>query len=685
MKKLIIRISGEWVLERWEDEVSPTQYVQDFMGEKYAGLKFLDSGFTEVEYEIVGNDFDFSECENQLKEAFNARYSLVETGDILTVSVEEEAGELPVDIDENLEGEKKTSETKSEESKTEEVAEIKKEETEQQEESEKKSLVDECMKTIDGLIGGEEFKDFATEVVQIAPQIIQNKTYDTFAYQAYLFSINEGYGLSTYLREFARLLSALKIRQTSDSVKELKLPAPGEGRDAFSEVRTELRMGSKVSQKIICIDISEWMNSINDRQFKSFLMDVERYMSESVIVFRIPFVGKEVLDSVKYAIEDLMFVRTVSFPPFTRDEIRRCAKAELARYGFKMSVAAWNGFDAKIAEEKRDGKFYGVNTIRKVVRELLYKKQLSNAKRGKTDLCISKKDTESLCSTSDDFGLSGKEMLNRLVGADGLKNKILEIVSQIEFAYNNPEMNKPCIHMRFVGNPGTGKTTVARIVGKLLREKGVLRIGNFFEYAGRDFCGRYIGETAPKTASMCRDAYGSILFIDEAYSLFRDEDNPRDYGREALDTLIAEMENHRSDLVVIMAGYTDEMDTLMKGNAGLASRMPYVIEFPNFSREQLYNVFVSMLGKNTKYDGEMLVSAKAYFDSLPDALLNSKEFSNARFVRNLFERTWAKAAMRCQLEKKKEINLTKDDFDRSANDKEFKIVMEKKTRIGFVE
>ena len=149
--------------------------------------------------------------------------------------------------------------------------------------------------------------------------------------------------------------------------------------------------------------------------------------------------------------------------------------------------------------------------------------------------------------------------------------------------------------------------------------------------------------------------------------------------------MIAEMENHRSDLVVIMAGYTDEMDTLMKGNAGLASRMPYVIEFPNFSREQLYNVFVSMLGKNTKYDGEMLVSAKAYFDALPDSLLNSKEFSNARFVRNLFERTWAKAAMRCQLEKKKEINLTKDDFDRSANDKEFKIVMEKRTRIGFVE
>ena len=96
--------------------------------------------------------------------------------------------------------------------------------------------------------------------------------------------------------------------------------------------------------------------------------------------------------------------------------------------------------------------------------------------------------------------------------------------------------------MQFIGNPGTGKTTVARIIGKMLREKGVLRIGDFHECAGRDLCGKYIGETAPKTASTCRDAYGSVLFIDEAYSLYRTEDAGRDYGREALDTLIAEME-----------------------------------------------------------------------------------------------------------------------------------------------
>ena len=143
------------------------------------------------------------------------------------------------------------------------------------------------------------------------------------------------------------------------------------------------------------------------------------------------------------------------------------------------------------------------------------------------------------------------------------------------------------------------------------------------------------------------------------------------------------MENHRNDFVVIMAGYSNDMDKLMGGNLGLASRMPYTIEFPNFTREQLYDVFVSMAKNKFKCENALFDAAHDFFANLPDEILLSKDFSNARYVRNLFERTWAKAAMRCQLNGKANIVLTRDDFEHASADKEFVANLPKKTRIGF--
>ena len=183
---------------------------------------------------------------------------------------------------------------------------------------------------------------------------------------------------------------------------------------------------------------------------------------------------------------------------------------------------------------------------------------------------------------------------------------------------------------------------------------------------------------------MCRDAYGSVLFIDEAYSLYRGDNDTKDYGREAIDTLIAEMENHRNDFVVIMAGYNDDIERLMRGNLGLASRMPYTIEFPNFTRPQLYDIFVSMVKSKFKYDEALFDVAREFFMNLPDSVINAKGFANARYVRNLFERTWAKAAMRCQLNGESEVVLTGDDFTRASADKEFVIKnVPQRRKIGF--
>ncbi len=539
---------------------------------------------------------------------------------------------------------------------------------------------------IESLMGAEEFKELAKELVTIAPQIVANKMQEIFTYQSYLFSVNNGFGLTTYLQTFADLLNEIHIQAVqTDKIQEIVLPAPkGETDEPFENARRELCLTTGRGLSVVCLDISEWMGSLDSRPFKRFLEFVEGSLKEHIVVFRIPFVDREVLERIRSSLNDIMYVRPVAFPPLGVEDLLAWGCKELEKYGFQLSKDAKPYLRERLMLERSDGKFYGLNTVRKVMRELLYKKQLLNARKKRDSKSISVADAKLICGDTDKK-LTGEQMLAEMVGGAKMKEQIMSIVSQIEMSREEGGTNAPCVHMRFSGNPGTGKTTVARIIGKIMKERGLLRIGNFYEYAGRDFCGRYIGETAPKTASMCRDAYGSVLFIDEAYSLYRGDGNDRDYGREAIDTLIAEMENHRHDLVVIMAGYSDEMEILMKGNSGLASRMPYLIEFPNFTRDELYQIFENMSKKKWQCAEGYLQEARKYFDELPESVLQSKEFSNARFVRNLYERAWAKAMLRCQLHKGGEKILTRDDFVRATADKEFTFNEKKKTRLGFYE
>ena len=655
MKRMIVELDGQWVLSHREDEILPIAAIE-------SELKALDvfecdeSSLTSLCILFDENKIGAEEAKSKIESVFLEKYPRENIREILSIQIEdhEESFEDLVFEDEG---------------------------SEEWEYSEPKG---DALQKINALVGAEEFRSLAKEISDIAAEIKRTGTYEVFFNQCYLFSIGEGRGLTTYLTLLAQLIGELGLcKMSADPVREEKLGPFREEMEPFEDAMRALGKGDKKSVKLLCIDISEWMDKTDDRYFKQFLRIVEKHSEEFIVVFRVPFVDKDILAEIRFSLNDLLNVRALSFPPFNRNEIKEFAEHELDRLKFSLTKTAWDCFFERISEEKSDGKFYGINTIKKVVKELVYCKQLQNARAKKTDTVIGKNEAKNICSGADDPKLSGFEMLSKLVGSESIKKRIEEIVAQIDLSLRDSSMERPCIHMRFVGNPGTGKTTVARIIGKILKEKGVLRIGNFYEYAGRDLCGRYVGETAPKTASICRDAYGSVLFIDEAYSLYRGDDNSRDYGREALDTLIAEMENHRNDFVVIMAGYTDDMDKLMEGNMGLASRMPYTIEFPNFTREQLYLIFESMVKGRFKSDKQLLAAAHAYFNVLPNEIIQAKEFSNARFVRNLFERTWAKAAMRCQLDGRQNIVLTKDDFEHASADKEFAFKAVKKTRIGF--
>ncbi len=551
------------------------------------------------------------------------------------------------------------------------------------EESVSAETVESVLEEIMHLTGAEEFKSLCKEACKIAPSLIKSESLNTFFYQCYLLAINNGCGLTIYLKLFAKLLTALKVGDySSDDVIERVVDYKKEPSEGVNIVENFFKYDADTN-KIVCFDISAYLSMLKSNEFKEILKIIGKNKKNTIVFFRIPFVDREVIETVRQALNDILFVKVVQVPPFTETELCEYAVKKCKKFRFNLTESAFAFFKQRLNEEKSDGRFYGFKTCEKLVMELIYKKQLKNCDLEKPSFDIDETDASLLCYNYVADQLSGYEMLDKLVGTESVKNRINEIVSQIEYARKQNGVNAPCINMRFVGNPGTGKTTVARIVGKILKERGVLSVGNFYEYAGRDFCGRYIGETAPKTSSICRDAYGSVLFIDEAYSLYRGDDNNKDYGVEALDTLIAEMENHRQDFVVIMAGYTDDMEKLMKGNAGLAGRMPYLLEFPNFTRTQLHEIFVSMLNGKFEYEEDIISASKEYFENLPDSVINSKQFSNARFVRNLFERTWAKSATRCQLCKCDKVTLTKDDFIRSTLDKEFKTIFDKKTRLGF--
>ena len=535
---------------------------------------------------------------------------------------------------------------------------------------------------IAGLIGADEFKALASEIQLAAANIKSRRLTEQFAQRTYLISVNSGYGLTTYLDLFAELVDDLGLFKavTSTKAEEIKLPPPSSESELARAVDTLERSG-----RIFCIRLDDWLNRMNTPQFRDVISVVEKNAGKSIYFFSIPFLESDTVETICETLNDRLFVKQITISPFGSDQLIGCAKEMLFAKGFTFDEDVVDILNRRIVQEKNDGRFYGLNTVRKIVNELLYTKVVSDAQNNSDSTVIRAADIASLVSGDDAYEESGYEMLDHLIGMKSIREKIDEIVAQIEASMRDDSMEPPCIHMRFTGNPGTGKTTVARILGRVLKEKGILRNGYFFEHFSRDLCGSYIGETAPKTSAICRDAYGSVLFIDEAYSLYRGSGtSSRDYGREAIDTLIAEMENHRTDFVVIMAGYTDEMETLMEANTGLRSRMPYVIEFPNYTREELTEIFMSMVGDRFKYKPKFRKAVTEYMNGLTDEFLGSKEFSNARFVRNVFQRTFAKAAMRCRLGNKPVDELTAADFEQAVSDKEFIIRKPEKRRpIGF--
>ncbi len=200
----------------------------------------------------------------------------------------------------------------------------------------------------------------------------------------------------------------------------------------------------------------------------------------------------------------------------------------------------------------------------------------------------------------------------------------------------------PSLHMCFTGNPGTGKTTVAMRMAEILHRLGYVRKGHLIAVTRDDLVGQYIGHTAPKTREVLKRAMGGVLFIDEAYYLYRPE-NERDYGQEAIEILLQVMENQRDDLVVILAGYKDRMDTFFQSNPGMASRIAHHIDFPDYSVDELYSISGLMLAK---MGYRLAPDAESALRDYIARRITQPHFANARSVRNALDRARLRQASR---------------------------------------
>jgi len=192
----------------------------------------------------------------------------------------------------------------------------------------------------------------------------------------------------------------------------------------------------------------------------------------------------------------------------------------------------------------------------------------------------------------------------------------------------------PSMHMIFTGNPGTGKTTIARLVSKYLKAIGALSGGQLVEVTRADLVGKYVGHTAPLTTQVIQSALGGVLFIDEAYSLYRGHDDS--FGLEAIDALVKGMEDNRDDLIVILAGYSFEMEQFLSANSGLKSRFPNLIRFPDYSADELIEITSQIaIGKGYRLDDDCHIPLYHFFAR--KQLENSRENGNGRLARNLVE------------------------------------------------
>ena len=517
----------------------------------------------------------------------------------------------------------------------------------------------EILRRMSGLAGLAEFKSYMHELEAARPLMSKWAKRMDFPIQHFLFAVDPGNGCSTAAELLHEYLNATELygkhpsNYKSFALKEMefiRFPDDNNNLQTTEYMKTFPDEVKSAASGVLVLNIEDWLNHLESETFADMLDICWDMRNQISFIFTVPYLDEGVLTRVHARLQDILNVRLMHFHPYTDDELIDALKSQLSEFEMSIDDSAIPFITHLLYEERNDRRFYGMQTVSRLGTELVLMKT--------RNVSLKLNDAPANVLTEDDFDMNDViidekpafEQLDELIGLGDVKKRVHELVASFKADKQFSEKDSPpCYHMVFTGSPGTGKTTVARIIGKIFRESGLLRIGDLLEVNRFDLVGEYIGQTGPKTVERCRAAFGSILFIDEAYLLVENsETSSRDFGREAIGALVAEMENNRDKFVVIMAGYEDDMDRMFKANAGLRGRIPHNLHFSNYTREELFEIFKMQVNAKHECDDELLEKAQEFFNGLTDEFMNSKEFGNARFVRNLVERLRIKALLRLQ-------------------------------------
>lgn len=356
----------------------------------------------------------------------------------------------------------------------------------------------------------------------------------------------------------------------------------------------------------------------------------------------------------------------LDFPNYSRDEIKKIAKLMLRKRHYSMSDQALEKALDVTDLKRKEANFANAREIRNVLDQVIMCQNLrcvgeSNKNIEIVDVNRYIKDSGINLPVSEDDSskkiLTGSEELEQLIGLNNIKRTVKKIRAYAKKNKNETNFN---LHMCFYGNPGTGKTEVARILSRILYEADALPEAKMIETDAHGLIGRYVGETAPKTLEKVQDAMGGVLFIDEAYALtMGNSKSSGNYGEEAVATLLKAMEDYRGQFCTVFAGYKKEMQTLLDSNPGLQSRIQFTLEFPDYSTEELKEIALLFL-KKKKYSIddnalELLLKVVEYYRSEPN-------YANARTLRNVLDQVIMNQNLRTE-DEDENYQITIDDVE----------------------